>query len=45
MRVEIQESKAVAPREHGDIVVLTQEYEVIQFIGILLDESNQCINN
>jgi len=40
MRVEIQESKAVAPQEHGDIVVVTQEYETNTINGgILLDES------
>lgn len=40
MRVEIAPSKAVAPQEHGDLVVVTEEYETDTIHGgILLKES------
>lgn len=39
MRVEIAPSKAVAPQEHGDLVVVTEEYETnTNNGGILLTE-------
>src|SRR5699024_4705770 len=42
MRVEVAPSKAVAPQEHGDLVVVTEEYETDTINGgIRLTEDGQ----